>query len=265
MIDALYVEMLAQMGGVIVRNNFRTALEVVWKDDGSPVTDTDLAIRDMLFRKVQHDFQGVQVITEEGSTAPCDGHEIIMCDPLDGTAAFRDGIQASCVCVSHLVDGIPQNACIYDPHASRSFRASRGGGAFLNGCRIKVSTQAVLERASIGVVWWPGCDFDMLSVMRALAVAGARPTMPYSIGLWGALVACGSYDALLAPTRSPWEAAALKVLVEEAGGIVTNLRGEDTDLYDGSGPIGGLLVSNRIALHRTLTQLLWDTWNIPDW
>ncbi len=72
----------------------------------------------------------------------------------------------------------------------------------------------------------------MLDALTAMLEADAKYSKPLSIAYWGALVAAGEFDATVFPSTNPWETAAIKLLVEEAGGRVTDIFGNDQERYD---------------------------------
>lgn len=160
-------------------------------------------------------------------------------DPLNGTTNFLYGIAHYAVSIALKKDGKLDQAVIYDPMKDDLFHASRGGGAFLNNRRIRVSKRLSLENTVLAT----GIPFrsnqaelmdtytDTLKVL-ALGTAGIRRFGAASLDL--AYVAAGRYDGYWEFDLSKWEMAAGTLLVQEAGGLVGDLKGGSSHLESGN-------------------------------
>jgi myo-inositol-1(or 4)-monophosphatase len=249
-----YLEQIAREAGDIIKAAFFAGSKgVTYKADDSLLTDTDTNINNLVIERFKCDFPAVRVVGEEGDNA-VESDEVVIFDPLDGTAGLKAGIPTSCFCIAYLQDGDVLAACIYDPFMDRMYTATKGGGAHANGVPLHVSAQSTLHRATVGVVYWKDCGYPMISHLTDLVEKGANVMAPLSIAYWGALVASGKIDSISTPSFNSWEAAALKLIVEEAGGKVCSLFGDDEE-YDGSTEIHGLIVSNGL-LHTELLALV---------
>ncbi len=236
-----YLVALALEAGKIMKQNYGLGMERQWKADESPVTVTDKTINQLVIDRIKRDFPQVHVRGEEGSGEASRSPLLILTDPVDGTVAFSTGIPAFTFVISLVNDGVPILACIYDPMQDRVYTATKGGGAYLNNTPIHVSTRREIKRSFVNVVMWKGCGYEMVPVLSNLIEKGANTMVPLSIAYWAALVAAGELDATIFPSPYAWETAAIKLLVEEAGGKVTDLYGED-QRYDGT--IRGHIASN---------------------
>lgn len=244
---------LAAKVGVVMRQNFKLGMTQEWKGDETPVTDADKEINAMVIEQVDYLCgDNVRAIGEEGHGAEVDATWTVVFDPVDGTTGFSKGIPVFCfcICLQHL--GQPMKACIYDPMLERMYTAGKGQGAWMNEKRLSVSKKDSLSRAHIGVALWKGCDFNMHAIRDELSAIGAKTLEPISIGYYGALLAAGELDATLFPASTPWETGAIKLLVEEAGGRVTDVYGNEQERYDGK--IRGHLATNGL-LHDELSAL----------
>ena len=159
-------------------------------------------------------------------------------DPLDGTTNFLYGIPHYAVSIALKKDGKLDQAVIYDPMKDDLFHATRGGGAFLNNRRIRVSKRLSLENAVLatGIPFRPeqdkimGTYTDTLKVL-AVGTAGIRRFGAASLDL--AYVAAGRYDGYWEFGLQQWDIAAGALLVQEAGGLVGDLNGGASHLKSG--------------------------------
>jgi myo-inositol-1(or 4)-monophosphatase len=157
-------------------------------------------------------------------------------DPLDGTTNFIHGFPQYCVSIGIQHRDALAHAVVYDPLKNELFTASKGGGAFLNDRRVRVSKCAQLQAALVGT----GFPFKELSrldlFMRQLravisATSGVRRAGAAALDL--AYVACGRLDGFWELGLSPWDMTAGALLILEAGGLVTGAAGEPDYLESG--------------------------------
>src|SRR3989344_6053936 len=132
--DLPYLEILAQRASEIMRKNFHLGMKKEWKSDGTPVTNTDIAVDTLVTETVKRDFAHLHILSEEGAPAAAFAAEyVLICDPLDGTIPFSHGIPISTFCVSVLQNGKPIVALIHDPFLNRTWSAVHSEGSFCNG------------------------------------------------------------------------------------------------------------------------------------
>lgn len=254
---------LAKKSGNIIRDNFLLGMRKEWKADNSPLTETDTTINDLVVESINNVFPGHNVLAEEGDSFSGASEYVWVCDPLDGTIPFSHGIPTCVFSLALTHQGESILGVVYDPFMDRMFIAEKGGGAFLNGKRISVSRNASIKNALFAVSLGKAqCDF--LPLVKALRNEHARVINVGSITYMGSLVACGEFSATvfqgvkLLETK-PHDTAALKVIVEEAGGRVTDIFGNE-QRYDQD--IRGHLVSNGV-LHETLLKLIREHVKFP--
>ncbi|UDM16927.1 inositol monophosphatase family protein [Vogesella sp. XCS3] len=151
-------------------------------------------------------------------------------DPIDGTTNFIHGHPQYCISIALAHRGQIQQAVVYDPNRNDMFTASRGVGAFLNDRRIRVSKRINMNECLIAT-GFPVVDQSMLDTHLAILkdvigkTAGARREGSAALDLCN--VACGRVDGFFEFNLKPWDIAAGSLIVQEAGGIVTNMHGED--------------------------------------
>lgn len=232
---------LAARAGRAALDIFRSRPEVRLKHDLTPVTQADLDIEEMARREVAARFPRDGVLGEEAGLAP-DGHRVWVVDPIDGTRNFAAGIPVWGTLLALVVEGDPVLGVVEAPALGERYEAVRGSGARMNGEPIRVSDVDSLADATVAhpsLTEWqgaPGRDV-MLSLL-----AEARRALGFG-DFWGhCLVARGAVEAMAEPSLRVWDWAAVKVVVEEAGGRVTAVDG-------GALRDGGSVLSTNGRLH----------------
>jgi histidinol-phosphatase len=226
---------------------FHRRPEVRLKADLSPVTEADLAIEDLFRKEASELFPEDGVHGEEGGL-DARGHRVWVVDPIDGTKNFAAGIQVWGTLIALLVDGEAMLGVVDAPAMGERYEAIRGQGARLNGRQVSVSTVESVEEATIGhpsLSEWPAQTRPALMDL----LGHARRAVGFG-DFWGhCLVARGAADVMLESRLRIWDWAAVKVVVEEAGGRMT--------AFDGSPCVdhGSVLTTNG-RLHEQLMQLL---------
>ena len=157
-------------------------------------------------------------------------------DPLDGTTNYLHGHPQYAVSIALLEKGVLKEALVYAPERNELFTASRGNGALLNDRRIRVSSRVELSQCLIGT-GFPVVEQSMLDTYLAILkafiekTAGARREGAASLDLCA--LAAGRVDGFFEFNLKPWDIAAGALIVQEAGGIVTDMHGEQTWLETG--------------------------------
>jgi fructose-1,6-bisphosphatase/inositol monophosphatase family enzyme len=245
---------LAREAGDIIRKNFCIDMKREWKEDNSPVTITDMKINSLLIEGVKSNFPDHGVIGEEESLMVDSKYQWV-CDPVDGTIPFSHGIPVCTFSLALVHDGEPIIGVVYDPFGDRLFIAEKGSGAFLNGEKISVSSQADLYNSVISFELFARAKYQIWGIDRILEEKGVKTTKLASVVYPSSLVAAGIYLATIFPNDTAHDMAAVKIIVEEAGGKVTDLFGNE-QRYDQ--PIKGAIVSNG-KVHDHLVAMVKET------
>jgi len=243
---------IAKTAGNIIRENFSLGMKKEWKADQSPVTATDLAINRLIIEEIMNRFPGHGIIGEEESLHSNQEY-LWICDPVDGTIPFSHGRPTFVFSLALTHHGKSILGVIYDPILDRLVYAEKGKGAQMNGKPIHVSEQAVLDHTCC-----MDLDFFDERIHQMLVKLVEKDCMVSSLHTstyTSMLVALGEHVAQIYPHDKCWDGAAVKIVVEEAGGTVTDLNGED-QRYDR--PINGYIASNG-HLHQELLALWRDT------
>lgn len=237
-----FAKTLALKAGEIMRKNFSAAMTKEWKSNNTPVTATDLAINQMVMDECLLHFPDYGILAEEESRAK-DGAEFVwVCDPVDGTIPFSHGIPTSVFSLALVKNGEPILGVIYDPFMDRLFWAEKGKGAFLNGQVVHVNKRGLDNSVISWESWGPkfASDKKVLVVTLACVIYG------------GMLVASGELVGAFYDWVYAHDAASLKIIVEEAGGKVTDKEGKE-QRYDGK--INGAIISNGVV-HQELLDFI---------
>lgn len=185
------------------------------------VTEADLAVQDLLKKRLSALVPGSAFFAEEQENNALGDEPTWIVDPIDGTLNFIRNRRASAICICLLQNKTPQAAIIFNPYADELFHAARGSGAFCNEVPIYASEKP-FEQALVGLGTAPyRADLaqpGLTAAFRFLHNAGdLRRSGSAAIDL--ADVACGRLDVMFELELSPWDVAAGALLVTEAGGI----------------------------------------------
>jgi myo-inositol-1(or 4)-monophosphatase len=212
------------------------ALNVRSKRANDFVTQVDQAAEQAIIDTVRKAYPEHGFLAEESGASGEKAEYVWIIDPLDGTTNFIHGFPQYCVSIGVQHRGSLAHAVVYDSNRNELFTASKGGGAFLNDRRIRVSQQTKLADALVGT-GFPFKELERLelysrqlqTMMRSCA--GVRRAGAAALDL--AYVACGRLDAFWELGLSPWDMAAGALLITEAGGLVGDLQGEQTFMQTG--------------------------------
>ncbi len=248
-IEALgFAENLARKAGEIMRTHFLAGVKTNWKEDKTPITITDTTINEMVLKAVDTKYPDHSFIGEEGSNIK-ESEYAWVCDPVDGTTPFTHGYPLFTFSLALTKNGESILGVVYDPTNDRLLTATKGGGAFLNGKTISVSKDREFNDTTfVGA----DCDYKLEPIRKILIEKGCYVPVLYAGVYAGLLVACGEFAASIYEYQAPWDGAAIKIIVEEAGGKVTDLAGNE-QRYDGQ--INGFIASNGL-LHDELVKII---------
>ena len=231
--------------GTILIERFTEAKTISVKGRGNIVTDVDMQVERAMFDVLGREFPAMGLLGEESEGVSPDSGYVWIVDPIDGTRNYASGIPFFSVVVGLALDGEVLVGVNYDPMRQEMFHAERGGGAFLNDEPIHVSEKTRIADAVLGMdlsyndegasnglnailSLWPGMQTARIMGSSALGISYA---------------AAGRHDLYFHHQLEPWDQVAGLLLVEEAGGIITDRTGKRAGLYS-----DGLIASSS-ALH----------------
>jgi myo-inositol-1(or 4)-monophosphatase len=251
---AAHLAASVRQAGALALSMFRTPIKNWTKGESSPVTEADIAVDQLLRRLLAGESPGFGWLSEESADDPArlSARYVWIVDPIDGTRSYLAGLPDWAVSAALVDNGRPVAACLYAPAADEFFTAVAGKGATCNGAAIAVTRGPSLAHARIA---GPKSFLDRLA-----AVAPPFTVVPRmrSLALRLARVAQGAFDVAIAGSDShDWDLAAADLLVHEAGGALTPIRG-GTVTYNRAALRHGMLVAAGSEKHATLLELLRD-------
>ena len=237
--------------GELVRERFgeRAGLDVEEKDRNDFVTATDLASEELIVSILTGAFPDIPVMGEEGGGEV--GEKLFwVIDPLDGTTNFIHGYPQVGVSVALIEDRKPIAGVTYDPLRNELFEAERGEGAYLNGRAISVSTERSLEKCLLGT-GFPFRTYEYLDpyldTFRDLFLRSRGVRRAGAAVLDLAHLAAGRLNGFWELYLKPWDMAAGALMIEEAGGVVTDFFGGDEYLSAGNIVAGNSVIHEEIV------------------
>jgi len=236
----------------------RERLAVATKNNASDLlTEVDLTVQRRAVEAINRAFPRDDFVGEEEGLARIPAHPDGRCwvmDPIDGTYNFVRGMMPMFgVSLAFVEHGVPQAGGVLMPVTGDLLLAERGGGAYRNGQRLRVSTVRTLEECSLGVDFGDGNDRIVLFERSGALLRAVGQLRCYGCAVLSLCqIATGDADAYVHLTLTPWDYAASQLLVEEAGGRASRLDGSPLRLFDRK---RGVLFSNG-ALHDTIAELV---------
>jgi len=220
----------ALSAGELLRKGFGTSFQIESKPGKQNlVTEYDKASEKCILSLIGKEFPSHRFLAEEsGSSPPSNSSVVWIIDPLDGTLNFAHQIPVFTISIAAAIEKEVVSAVIYQPMTQELFVAEKGKGAYLNGNRITVTKTTKIDEAMMATGFPYNVDQNPLRCIERFAnmtQLGVPIRRLGSAALDLAYVAAGRFDAYWEVTLHPWDMAAGKLLVEEAGGQVTHWDG----------------------------------------
>jgi myo-inositol-1(or 4)-monophosphatase len=242
-----------QAGSVIMRSFGRLdALTVAEKKANDFVSEVDRNAEQAIIDTVRRAYPNHAILAEESGRQGDDPFEWVI-DPLDGTTNYLHGFPQFAVSIALRHRGRLESAVVYDPVRDEMYTADRGGGALLNDRRLRVADRKSLKGALLGT----GIPFRdqrymdaYLGMLKTLTRETAGIRRPGSAALDFAYVAAGRLDGFWELGLSEWDFAAGSLLVQEAGGTVSDIRGGSRQFESGN------VIAANVRLQREIVDAL---------
>ncbi len=203
-------------------------VKIHYKGKANLVTRVDHASETHILRNIRRKFPSHDFMAEESGRKSSGAEYLWIIDPLDGTTNFAHGYPAACVTIGILRYGVPLLGGVYDPFREELFFAQCGKGAFLNGQKIRVSRARKLDESLLIT----GFPYDRLQrshfyveFLRTFMTLSHDVRRSGSAALDLSWIAAGRADGYWEFRLNPWDVAAGFLLVQEAGGEVTDFKG----------------------------------------
>ena len=245
-----FAKEIAYEAGLIMKTYFQEDNGASYKKDETIVTKADTKINQLLIEKVKSKYPTHSVDGEEEQFGK--SKYVWVCDPVDGTAMYARHIPVAVFSLALVVDGVPIVGVVYDPFTDNLYSAAKGKGAYRNDKKISVNKIKLGDKKSTSNMdMWKKSEYNIWDIIKELGEE------TYFVEIGSVIRACmcvanGDFNLSIFPgtKHKNCDIAAAKVIVEEAGGKVTDLFGEE-QRYDEN--INGALISNSIVHEDVLT------------
>lgn len=222
--------------GKIIQNYFNGDFKIENKDTiNNLVTEVDKLSETKIIEIIKKYFPSHAIISEEVGELKMDSPYQWIIDPIDGTVNFAHGIPICCVSIGVKYNDDLLLGAVYNPMMNELFFAESGRGATLNGMPISVSTKKEFKTACLVTGFpykWPNTTEHPIKVFERFVLEGLPVRRLGSAALDLCWVACGRFDGFWEYNLNPWDIAAGYLIVQEAGGKVTNFEGASYDVFD---------------------------------
>ncbi len=215
----------ADTSGRLLLNMFEDKIKVDFKGDYDLVTEADRLAEEVIVNLIRKRCPDHDILAEEGDYDQRGSDQCWIIDPLDGTTNYAHGFPWFAVSIALQIRGEVVLGVVHNPYVGETYQAERGRGALLNHRPLKVSSTDRLDRALLATGFAydhkdnPVNNYDHFETFQRAAQACRRPGVA-SLDL--ASVAAGRFDGFWEMNLKPWDLAAGVLLVEEAGGLVTD-------------------------------------------
>jgi myo-inositol-1(or 4)-monophosphatase len=226
----------ARAAGTLILDNWQRPKQIDYKGAIDVVTSVDRESERIIVDLLQRNFPDHGILAEEETDRrSSESRYLWIIDPLDGTTNFAHGYPQFCVSIALQCDGEVVLGLVYDPLRSECFRAIRGGGATLNGNSIRASAIDELDKALLAT----GFPYDhrekadfYLAYFKAFTIRSQGIRRNGSAALDLCYVACGRLEGFWEFNLKPWDTAAGALIVNEAGGRLSNFHGTEFSIWD---------------------------------
>lgn len=247
-----FAKEIAKEAGKIILKYFKMDNGANYKGDKTIVTLADKEINSYLVKRVKESFPNHCVDGEEESFGK--SNYVWVCDPVDGTAMYARHIPVAVFSLALVIDGVSSVGIVYDVFTDNLYTAIKGKGAFQNDTQISVNDFDLNDMRSVcNFDMWPSSEYNIFDTIKELGNSS------YFIGIGSVIrasmcVANGEFCCAIFPgtKHKNCDIAAVKVIVEESGGKVTDLFGNE-QRYDKD--INGAIISNGVVHEDVLKSI----------
>jgi myo-inositol-1(or 4)-monophosphatase len=245
---------ISKEAGEIIREGFGKNFSIEYKTNASNlVTEIDKKSEATIINFIRKEFPTHSVLAEESGAHGTSSEYLWVIDPLDGTSNFAHGLPIFAVSIGVQKNGEIICGVVYDVMRDEIYYSEKGSGSFRNGKKLQVSTNDDLRKSML-VTGFPydiqdNPDFAIERFAAFLKTSRAVRRLG-SAAIDMCYVAAGVFDGFWEVHLQPWDMCAGKLIVEEAGGVVTNFSGEEIDIYSKQ-----ILATNKFV-HQSMIQVL---------
>ncbi len=244
---------IARTAGAVLKDRFKENHEIDYKGEIDIVTEADRMSEKILITEISRKFPYHNILSEESTEIKKGSRYRWIIDPLDGTTNYAHGFPVFCVSIALEKDGEVRTGVIYNPISEELFVAEKGEGAFVNGSGISVSGTTEISGSLLAT----GFPYDIrrdpnnnINYFNEMALEAQAIRRAGSAALDLAYTAAGRFDGFWELKLHPWDTAAGWLLVDEAGGTITDISGNSYHLDSPS-----MLASNG-KIHDRMIRIL---------
>lgn len=241
--------------GKILKENFGSNFKISSKDVVSNlVTEIDKKSEDKIFEIIKQDFPGHYILSEEAGALVQESEYKWIIDPIDGTVNYAHAIPLTCVSIALEKNGTVILGAVHNPISGELFFAEKDKGAFLNDDKISVSDCVDFGR-SLLVTGFPydssSYKPDPVAVFKKFIMRDMPIRRLGSAALDLCWTACGRFEAFWEYNLNAWDVAAGALILEEAGGMITDLSGNEFSIYGKE-----LLAVNNSVIQKAMLEVI---------
>jgi len=226
---------ISKQAGLVIREGFGKTLQIDYKtNESNLVTQIDKASEKLITEFITKKYPGHSILAEEGGGTKRDSEYLWVVDPLDGTTNFAHGLPIFSVSIGVQKNDTTIAGVVYDVMRNIVYSAEKGSGAFSGSQKLNVTDRTKLEHSLLvtgfpyNVAENPENAFERFEQLTKKA-RGIRRLGSAAIDF--CYVAAGVFDGFWEVHLHPWDLCAGKLIVEEAGGLVTDFEGNQMDIY----------------------------------
>ncbi|MBA4391012.1 MAG: inositol monophosphatase [Syntrophus sp. (in: bacteria)] len=245
----------ARESGKIQRKFYEKHFSIRHKGDINLVTDVDIACQERIIKLIRKHYPDDDIISEEQLNCFDGTQNRWIIDPLDGTTNYAHGYPFFCTSIAYEVRGKIVLGVVYNPIFKELFTGQKGAGAYLNNKKIKVSGMKDLKKSLLST----GFPYDIatskennISHFINFLYEAQAVRRDGSAALNLCYTACGRFDGFWEMKLSPWDMAAGTLIVEEAGGKVTDFDGRAFSIYKNA------IIASNSLIHKDIVRVLKD-------
>lgn len=220
--------------GTILKENLFKEKGIEHKTNLELVTKMDKFTEDFLFKKLSNLYPEIGFLSEEGTDISGTTSLRWILDPLDGTTNYSKGIPWFNISLALEDKGAIISAVVYNPCNEELFYAALGEGSYLNGAKCCISKEKEIENSIIATgfpYYYKENEGKIFQNHRNMSMKTLGLRRFGSAALDLSYVACGRYDGFFEEGLKPWDLAAGKLLITEAGGTITNYKGNELNIF----------------------------------
>jgi myo-inositol-1(or 4)-monophosphatase len=255
-VSGRYVAVAAEAAlkaGAIQKDRYGQKIEIVHKGEIDLVTEVDRACEDAILETLRGRFPGHDIVTEEQILDRVGSPFVWFVDPLDGTTNYAHGYPLFCSSVALTIDGVAVAGAVYDPLKEELFTAEKGGGSYVNGRRLQVSSAGRLLQSLLVTGFPYDLRDDLVGKLRLFnrfmgEARAIRRDGAAALDL--SYLAAGRVDGFWEERLQPWDMMAGVLMVTEAGGAASRFDGTPLGLRADE------IVASNGVLHGALLEVL---------